>query len=117
MSTNDISLELSQTVLGEIRAQFKRLKWQCDRWQLAEWLLTLEEYTDLWRSRWRYRRQDNLVLLRVDEDKPYEMGNVFIDTRTNQVKRMWENHRGNKERSAQAEREADERVLARKKLR
>ena|ERR1700691_4186100 len=109
--------ELSQTVQSEIRSQFRRLKWQCEAWQRAEWKLTLEEYTELWRLRWRDRRRDKLVLLRHDESRPYEIGNAFIDTRRFQVQRMWAEHRKNKDASADAMRQADLRALERKKLR
>jgi hypothetical protein len=98
MSTNDMSHELSQTVLGEILAQFKRLKWQCDTWQRAEWRLTLDQYVAMWVPRWRDRRRDKLVLLRVDEAGAYEVGNVYIDTRTNQIKRQWALYRRQVER-------------------
>jgi hypothetical protein len=98
MSTNDLPHELSQTVLVEIRAQFKRLKWQCDTWQRADWRLTLDQYVAMWAPRWRDRRRDNLVLLRVDESGAYEVGNVYIDTRTNQIKRQWALYRRQVER-------------------
>ena len=90
--------ELSETVLAAIAAHFRRLKWQCDTWERAEWNLTLDQYIDLWRSRWRDRGRDKLVLMRVEEDKPYQMGNVFIDTRRYQVQRQWALYRRQVER-------------------
>jgi len=108
---------ITDTTLTAIQKQFRRLKWQCDAWERAEWRLTLEEYISLWADRWRERRTLKLVLLRRDESKPYEIGNVFIDTRSNQVKRMWEEYRKNASGRQDAVRAADERALARQKLR
>jgi hypothetical protein len=90
--------ELSETVYSEMQRQWRRLKWQCDTWQRAEWRLTIEEYVAMWAPRWRDRRAQKLVLLRVDEAGAYEVGNVYIDTRTNQIKRQWALYRRQVER-------------------
>jgi hypothetical protein len=83
----------SEVVLREMRRQFDRLTGHRNAFQEADWNLSWEAFVELWRPHWRDRRRLNLVICRTDHMKPYALGNVYIDTRSNQVKQQWKNYR------------------------
>jgi hypothetical protein len=92
-SLRRIPIEPSETVIREMNRQFQRFVGHVNSFREPDWNITFEEFADLWRPHWSDRRRLNLVICRIDHLKPYESGNVYIDTRSNQVKQQWKNYR------------------------
>lgn len=71
---------------------FGRAKCQAE-WRGEGWLLTFEQYEEIWGDRWhlRGRTKDTLCLSRIDYDLPWSQDNVEIITRRqhNQRQAQW----------------------------
>lgn len=73
-----------------------RRAWQNSRVQALhrgdEYLLTWEDYLQLWRKNDRYLQKgttlDSLVMVRTDPDGPWSVANTEIMTRQEQLKRQ-----------------------------
>ena len=77
-----------------------------------EFLLTLDEFITLWAPRWHLRRASKLVIARTRATGPYQIGNVRIDTRSNQVREMHAEYRKRREAQRAADRADTQAYLA-----
>lgn len=92
MNDETFTAPIPTLVLADMRKHFARLAWGARR-GTYQWNLSWEQFVELWHPHWADRRRRKLVICREDHTKPYELGNVWIDTRSNQVKQLWKNYR------------------------
>jgi hypothetical protein len=89
---NDVSVEQVEVVVDDMFREFCRHKRDLTKPDRA-WKLTFPEYVKLWADHWNQRRRLNLVMCRTNYAGDYEVGNVRIDTRSNQLRDQWKAYR------------------------
>lgn len=89
---SDVTNEQVELVVDDMLREFCRHKRELTRADRA-WKLTFPEYVNLWADHWKHRRRRNLVMCRTNHAGAYEVGNVRIDTRSNQLKEQWKAYR------------------------
>jgi hypothetical protein len=59
---------------------------QTAKWRGVEFNMTFDEWWSVWEPHWDRREQEDLCMCRTGDKGAYEVGNVRIDTRVNNVK-------------------------------
>jgi hypothetical protein len=85
LNDRTVDLNPSNTTLAEMGREFRRMRRGAE-FRGSQWLLTLDEFIEVWGNQWRDKRRLNLVLCRNGYKGPWAIGNVRIDTRANQVR-------------------------------